>query len=108
MVRGKPSQGDRTPKQEQSRLLFLQTGNIYDPGLLEFDPDAPAFLEAILLLMSEGGTVVLRPGSGGRSFGVAVWQGDVRYPPTWLYDDEEINAWSQKVVSQLKMAKTGD
>lgn len=97
-----------TPKSELSRLLFLQTGQRYDYALTQFDFDTATFAEALLLLMAEGATVVCRPGSGGRSFGVAVWQNDVRYAPKWLYDDEEVNDWSNLIIGQLRKEEAAD
>ena len=107
MPRGKMGQ-QPTAKSEQSRLLFLQTGTRFEPALTQFDFDTQRFAEAVLLLMAEGATVVCRPGSGGRSFGVAVWQNDVRYAPKWLYDDEEVNEWSDLIISQLTTEKAAD
>jgi hypothetical protein len=72
------------------------------------DFDTAMFAQAVLLLMQEGGTVVCRPGSGGRSFGVAVWQSDTKYPARWLYDDEEVNEWASTVIRELAGESAAD
>lgn len=108
MVRANKPANQPTAKSEQSRLLFLQSGTRYEGTLPDLDFDTAMFAQALLLLMNEGATVVCRPGSGCRSFGVAVWQGDAKYAPKWLYDDEEVNQWSSRVVEELTDKKTGD
>lgn len=91
------------PKSEQARLLFLQGGRA-EITLANLDPKPEAFVEALLLLLAEGVTVHLKPGSGGRCIGIGGWAGEERLPWTWLYDEEEIDSWSLKVIGNLRRA----
>lgn len=94
-----------TVKSEQARLLFLQGGRA-EITLANLDPKAEPFLEALLLLMTEGVTVHLKPGSGGRCIGIGGWAGEDRLPWTWLYDEEEIDSWSAKVIGNLRKSES--
>lgn len=89
-----------TSKSEQSRLLFLQ-GTKVEITVANLDPKPEPFVQALLLLMAEGMTVYLKPGSGGRALGIGGWAGEDRVPYTWLYDEEEIDSWSAKVIRNL-------
>lgn len=93
--------GSITPKDEQRRLLFLQ-GTEQSSAIADLDPKAQLFTQAILCLLAEGMTIHMRPGSGGRSIGIGGFVGDDRIPYKWLYDEEEIDAWADKVLENLK------
>lgn len=86
-----------TAKQDQQKLLWLQTGEHQGVTLADWDPKPEPFVQALLEVLATGATVVLRPGSGGRSFGIAIWEGDVRHAPKWLYDNEEVDDWASWV-----------
>lgn len=86
------------PVTAQNQLWFMQTGNAVEYRVADWDPDTATFTQAILEVLSQGVTVVLRPGSGGRSIGIAFWIGDNRQPPVWFYEHEELDAWAKKLV----------
>jgi hypothetical protein len=97
----KPRAGNQpTPKSEQSRLLFLQ-GAQQSSKVVDLDPKAQPFVEALLLLLGEGMTIHIRPGSGGGSIGIGGYDGDTRIPYKWLYDNEEIDDWAESVRRAL-------
>ena len=98
MPRGAGSNGQLTPKQEQNKLLWAQLGSVYEPAVNEWDPNAEVLVSALLEVVKSGATLVLRPGSGGRSIGIAIWEGDVRHPPIWIYETEELDSWAIKVM----------
>jgi len=91
--RGK-SDGQPTPKSEQNRLLWLQTGQRADPLMRDWDPKAQPFLEALMEILSSGCAVMLRVGSGGRAVGIQIYEGDFKHQPKWIYDAEELDEWA--------------
>lgn len=68
----------------------------------------PSFVEAILEVLQSGSTVVLRPGSGQRSIGIAIWEGDFRHPPTWCYQPEEVDMWAESIMERVKRQDAAD
>jgi len=86
---------------EQRRLLFEMLGENEGAGLRQWDPKAGPFLEAILGILASGAAVFLRPGSGGRAIGVAIWEGDTRHPAKWVYEAEELDDWSLIILKRL-------
>lgn len=88
-------------RQEQRRLLFEMTGEHDGEGLRQWDPKAGPFLEAILGVLGSGAAVFLRPGSGGRAIGVAIWEGDTRHPARWVYEASELDDWSHLILKRL-------
>lgn len=105
MVR--PNKGQApAAKQEQQKLLWLQTGTHEGETLADWDPKAQPLVQALLEVLATGATVVLRPGSGGRSFGIAIWEGDVRHAPKWLYDNEEVDQWAES-INDIAEARRG-
>lgn len=75
------------------------------PAVDSWDPKTDVLADALLAIVASGATVVLRPGSGGRSIGVAIWEGDFRHPPTWLYDSEEMDNWGQAILRAARTNK---
>lgn len=91
-----------TPVQlEQRRLLFEMLGGHEGDGLRQWDPKAGPFTEALLGILSTGAAVFLRPGSGGRAIGVAIWEGDTRHPAKWVYESGELDDWSLLILKRL-------
>jgi hypothetical protein len=100
MPRGKPTL--LTPaKQQQRKILWDQTGEAQEWALMDWDCKTEPLVEALLGVLASGATVVLRPGSGGRSVGVAIWEGDVRHSPTWCYEPEELDSWATRILERL-------
>lgn len=97
-----------TVKSEQSRLLWNQTGTIHYPAIAEWDPKPENLLQAVLEIVSSGATLVIRPGSGARSMGLAIWEGDVRHAPTWVYDAEELDNWASGILARVAAAEAAD
>lgn len=94
----KPANKQPTPKSEQQRSIYLDFGEVYSSSLRDWDPKQVQFVEAILEVLSSGATIVMRPGSGGRSIGIAIWAGEDRGAPRWCYDSEEIDEWTGRVL----------
>jgi hypothetical protein len=101
MVRSKAA-AKPTVASEQRRLMWGIPGGREADSLARWDPKQQPLIEALLAIVSSGASVFLRPGSGGRSVGIAIWEGDVRHAPTWCYDTEELDEWAESI---LKVAK---
>jgi hypothetical protein len=98
--------GQSTPAvTEQRALLWGMNGSEVLPTVAEWDPKTEPLVQALLQVVASGATVVLRPGSGGRAIGVAIWEGDVRHSPTWVYDAEELDTWAEKVNLMAEQRK---
>lgn len=97
-----------TAKSEQARTLWGSYGQRNDPTLTDWDPKTEPLIAALLEVLASGATVVLRPGSGGRSVGVAIWEGDQRHPPKWCYDADELDQWAEWVQTQLTGERAAD
>jgi hypothetical protein len=98
----------QTPaKVEQQRLLWEQTGSFDGNGLEQWDPKTQELVDAILTVLSTGSSVFIRPGSGGRSLGIAIWEGEVRHKPKWIYDAEEMDQWAEGILHIAKL-RLGD
>lgn len=89
----------------ERQLIWAQFGSYNHATVGDFDPKAEALVEALLHVVSTGATLVLRPGSGGRSLGIAIWEGDFRGAPQWLYDSEEVDNWATTVLSVKRAAE---
>lgn len=89
---------EKSPLQKLGHLIYLQTGTLPDFGLADWEPRHEEFVDALFEVLGQGFTVVLRPGSGGRSVGLAIWNGDSRPPAKWFYDQDELDAWSALVL----------
>lgn len=88
-------------RQEQRRLLFEMVGEQEGEGLRQWDPKAGPFMEAVLGILGSGAAIFLRPGSGGRAIGVAIWEGDTRHPAKWVYEAEELDDWALVILKRL-------
>jgi len=100
MPRGSGKQA--TPAvQAQRRLLFELVGEHEGEGLRQWDPKAVPLVEAILGIVSTGAAVFIRPGSGGRALGIAIWEGDTRHPAKWLYEVQELDDWALIILKRL-------
>jgi hypothetical protein len=100
MPRGSGKQA--TPvQQEQRRLLWAMTGQVDGEGLRQWDPKSADFVEAVLDVLSTGAAVFMRPGSGGRAIGIAIWEGDTRHPAKWLYEASELDEWSRLILKTM-------
>lgn len=104
----KPANNQPTTKSEQRRLMWGQVGAGTAPELASWDPKGDQLVEALLAIVATGATVVIRPGSGARSIGIGIWEGDERWPPTWLYDTEEVDQWSWKIIQRVKSQEAAD
>ncbi len=86
---------------EQRKVLWEMSGEVEGNSLRQWDPKLEDLVEALLGIVSTGAVVMMRPGSGGRALGVAIWEGDVRHPVKWFYEASELDDWSQLVRKRL-------
>lgn len=100
MPGGRKMGSQPTAKSEQQRTMYGSFGKVERDTVGKWDPKTETLVQATLQLISEGYTVVFRPGSGARSMGVALWLGDTRDPPVWIYDAEELDDWANWVIDQ--------
>lgn len=89
-------------RQLHERLWAEVAGAPLEYSLADWDPNAAQFLQAVLEIVNTGASVFIRPGSGGRALGIAIWEGDDRYPATWFSEFEELDAWTKRVVEQAE------
>lgn len=101
----KPAASKPKAVTEERQLIWAQFGAYNHATVGDFDPKNDPLVEALLYVVSTGATLVLRPGSGGRSLGIAIWEGDYRGAPQWLYDSEEVDNWAATVLSQKRAAE---
>lgn len=88
-------------RQEQRRLLFDMTGSHDGESLRQWDPKANPLVDALLGIVASGAAVFIRPGSGGRAIGIAIWEGDTRHPAIWCYEAEELDDWARIILKRL-------
>lgn len=86
---------------DQRRILWEMTGENEGDGLRQWDAKSGDVLDALLGIVSTGAVVLLRPGSGGRALGIAIWEGDVRHPAKWLYESAELDDWARLILKRL-------
>lgn len=86
-------------EKELAHLIYLQTGSVPDYLIPTWEPRYQEFVDALLEILGQGHTLVLRPGSGGRALGIAIWNGDSRPPAKWFYDQDELDAWADMVLA---------
>lgn len=106
MPRAKGSQ-ESTAKLQQNGALWATFGKSSVIQVASWDPKQVEWVQAILEVLTTGATVVIRPGSGGGSLGIAIWEGDNRWPPRWCYMSEDIDAWSAEVLSRVEPVAQG-
>lgn len=88
-------------RQEQRKLLFEMLGAHEGESLRQWDPKAEPFMEALLGVVASGAAIFIRPGSGGRAIGLAIWEGDTRHPAQWCYESEELDDWALLILKRL-------
>ena len=101
MPRGKPGQESKQ-KLIANRYVWDAVGEIQTNSVGGWDLKSEQFSAALLEVVGSGATVVLRPGTGGRSLGIAIWDGDVRYAPVWCHAEEEADGWAAKVLQTVR------
>lgn len=94
---GRRSPKDSPAKALQNQLLWAQDPSGSFAGLDNWEPRGEEFTQALLAVLATGSAIFLRPGSGGRAIGIAIWEKDFKHDAQWCYDDEEINLWSQDI-----------
>lgn len=89
-------------KEATNQAMWGQYGRVQYEAISGWDPKQVQLVDAILAVLTSGAAVMLRPGSGGRSVGIAIWEGDLRHPPTWCYDGVELDSWAEGVLARVK------
>lgn len=92
-------------KLEQNRAMWDTFGRKTKVLVTSWDPKQVQLVEAILEVVASGSTVVFRPGTGGGSVGVAIWERKVQHDPAWCNTAEELDAWADWV---LEMSRGGE
>lgn len=87
--------------QAQRRILFEMTGDHASDTVERWDPKAELLVSALLGIVGTGAVVMLRPGSGGRAIGIAIWEGDVRHPARWFYESGELDDWARLIMVRI-------
>ena len=100
MPRGKPGQESKQ-KLYANRYAWDIIGEVQTNSVGGWDLKSEAFCQMLCEMVGSGVTVVLRPGTGGRSLGLAIWDGDDRRPPVWFHAEEEADAYAQRVLRQI-------
>lgn len=103
--------GKRSPKpteqqRDQAKLMWAMNPGGDWTGVANWEPRGEEFTEAVLQVLASGAAIMIRPGSGGRALGIAIWEGDTRHPATWCYDDEEVNMWAAEIINRVKPKAT--
>lgn len=88
-------------KLSQNGALWGTFGKSAVIQVASWDPKQEPLVQAILEVLTTGATVVIRPGSGGGSLGIAIWEGDNRWPPRWCYDSTDVDAWADEVLARV-------
>ena len=103
---GKPRE---TPaKMEQNRLMWATYGKKARLLVNSWDPKQVQLVQALLEVVASGATVVLRPGQGGGSIGIAIWEGDFRHPPEWCSTSEELDFWAEGIILAVAQGEGSD
>lgn len=95
MPRGKKEVPGEREQRDQNALWWAQTGKRLEHPLHGWDCDTAVVLQAILELLSAGNTVCIRPGSGGESLGIAIWEPVNKRPYVWFGADVELDDWAR-------------
>jgi hypothetical protein len=96
-AKGVPSSPGRRVFESQ---WAAQAGRPLEFDLLDWDPKPNKLFDAVMQVLASGAQVFIKPGSGGRSFGIAIWEGDDRHPATWFYEVEELDAWCEGTIAR--------
>jgi hypothetical protein len=97
MVRNKNPQQPPEPVSMYAHLRH-QLGVRVRESVADWDCDAAAVLQAMLQVVAAGNCLFIRPGTGGGSWGIAIWEGDIRNPAEWLYSAEQTDEWADAVL----------
>jgi hypothetical protein len=92
-------------KVTERRLLWQQTGEDSGELLTDWDPKTETLVNALLEIVATGASVFIRPGSGGRAIGIAIWEGEDRHKPTWVYEASELDGWAEGIMHMAKQRR---
>lgn len=98
MPRGKREVPGEAEQRAQNAAWWAQTGKRLEHPLWSWDNDTAACWQAVLELLSSGNTVCIRPGSGGESLGIAIWEPVNKRPYVWFGADVELDDWAKGLV----------
>jgi hypothetical protein len=97
------SASETPSKLQQNVALWGTFGKSSVLQVASWDPKQVEWVQAILEVVTTGATVVIRPGSGGGSVGIAIWEGNDRWPPRWCYMSEDIDEWAAEVLARVQV-----
>lgn len=111
MPRGKKEVPGESAQRAQNAAWWAQTGRRLEHPLHSWDSDTAAVWQAVLELLSAGNTVCIRPGSGGESLGIAIWEPVNKRPYVWFGADVELDEWAKQLVEaaeKFRQVQEGD
>lgn len=85
-------------RREFESLWSSVAGGPLEYTIVDWDPDTAKFVQALLEILGSGASLFIRPGGGGSTVGIAIWEGDNRHPATWFTEHEELNVWAARVI----------
>jgi hypothetical protein len=74
-------------------------GHVPQYTVADWDCDTAQVWQAILEVAATGSCIFIRPGTGRQSLGIAVWEGDIRNPAVWLYEEQQVNDWAAAILA---------
>lgn len=99
MPRGRREVPGEAAQTAQNAAWWAQTGKRLEHPLHTWDPATAPVCQALLELLSAGNTLCLRPGSGGESIGIAIWEPELKRPYIWFGQDVELDDWARGIVA---------
>ena len=92
-------------KLAQNGLVWAMMGTKEKVPVTSWDPKQVQLVQAFLEVLASGCTVVLRPGKGGQSVGVAIWEKFAQGDPEWCNTSDELDAWADGILTAAEVMR---